>query len=62
MAVVTGFPPASSMVTATAGVIAAPATTFVGCTVNASFDAVPAVTLKALLVDPVSPVALAASV
>src|SRR6202050_4996609 len=41
VAVVTGFPEASPTVTVTAGVIVAPATTLEGCTVKASFDAVP---------------------
>src|SRR5438046_1752086 len=52
IAIVTGFvadvmglPAMSSIVTTTAGVIDAPAVTFVGCTVNASFDAVPVVTV-----------------
>ena len=50
VAVVTRFPRASSMLTCTDGVIAAPAATFVGCTVKANCVAVPAVTLNALLV------------
>src|SRR6266478_494891 len=62
VAVVTTFPLASSMLTCTAGVIAAPAIAFVGCTVNASFAGVPGVTLKAVLVAPVKPAELAASV
>src|SRR5882762_6141155 len=48
VAVVTGLPEASSIVPCT--VIAAPAATFVGCTLNTSFAAAPATTLNALLV------------
>src|ERR1700680_4501060 len=62
VAVVTGFPCASSIVTVTAGVIAVAATTFVGCTAKAGFEGAPAVTLNGLLVAPVRPMALAASV
>src|SRR5947207_2148126 len=69
MAMVTGFvadvmglPAMSSIVTTTAAVIDAPAGTFFGCTVNASFDAVPVVTLNALLGAPVRPVAFAVNV
>src|ERR1700722_393477 len=62
VAVVTRFPLASSTDTWTAGEIEAPATTLLGCTVNASLDAPPAATLNALLVAPVRPVALAPSV
>src|SRR4029077_20899699 len=61
-ALVTVLPWASWMVTCIAGVIAAPAPTFVGCTVKASFDAVPLVTLKAVLVAPVRPAAAATRV
>jgi hypothetical protein len=56
------LPPASSILTWTAGVIAAPATVFVGWTVNASCAADPAVTLNALLVAPVRPPKLAVNV
>src|SRR5947207_390130 len=52
----------SSIATTTDSVIDAPAVTFVGCTVNASFDAVPVVTLNALLGAPVRPVAFAVNV
>jgi len=45
-----------------AGVIAAPATVFVGCTENTSWVAVPAVMLNALLVWLVRPVLDATSV
>ena len=62
VAVVTVFPSESWTVTCTAGAIDEPAPTFVGCTVNASLFATPAVTLNALLVADVSPVALAESV
>jgi hypothetical protein len=62
VAAVTTFPCASSMLTCTDGVIAAPATTLLGCTVNTSCVAAPAVTLNALLVADVSPPALAVSV
>src|SRR6266478_2755561 len=62
VAVGTKFPWASCMLTCTAGVIATAETTFVGCTVNASFAGGPAVTLKGVLVAPVSVAALAASV
>ena len=50
VAVVTRLPSASSTLTATAGVIELPAVTLVGCTVNTSLFAVPAVTLKDPLV------------
>src|ERR671922_3069856 len=43
------FPCASCAVTCTAGVIAAPAAVLVGCTLNTSCVAVPAVMLKAAL-------------
>jgi hypothetical protein len=60
--VVTVFPAASLIVTVTAGVIADPAAVLVGCAVNTSFVAAPAVTLNAPLVAPVRPVVDAASV
>ena len=53
--VVTVLPPASWIVTVTAGVIDAPAGVFDGCTLNVSFEAVPAVTLNAPLMAPVKP-------
>ena len=62
VAVVTVLPWASWTVTCTAGAIVMPADVFAGWTVNANFAAVPLVTLNALLVALVSPVALAASV
>jgi hypothetical protein len=62
VAEVTVFPCASWIVTWTAGAMEAPAVTFVGCTENANFAAVPAVTLNALLVAPVKPLALPVSV
>ena len=43
VAEVTVFPEPSWMVTCTAGVIAAPAPTFAGCTLNTSFVAAPVV-------------------
>src|SRR5437762_1936636 len=52
------LPPASWAVTWTAGVIAAPATAFVGCTENTNCVAVPAVMLKAELVVLPAPVAV----
>src|SRR5271156_3440257 len=55
VAEVTMLPDPSSIVTCTAGVIAAPAPTFVGCTVSTSFVAIPALTVKLLLVALVSP-------
>src|SRR5712691_3731932 len=58
----TTFPRESSTLTATPGVIEICEATLLGCTVNASFAAVPAVTLNALLVVPVSDEALAARV
>src|SRR5438132_14316019 len=54
------LPLASWAVTWTAGVIAAPATAFVGCTENTNCVAVPAVMLKAELV--VLPASVAVSV
>ena len=56
------FPRASCAVTCTAGVIAAAAVALLGCTVNTSLVAPPAVTLNAALVVPVTPVAAAVSV
>ena len=56
------LPWASSAVTCTAGVMAAPAVLLVGCTVNASRVAAPAVMVNAALCAPAGPVALAASV
>src|SRR5204863_8553580 len=57
-----GFPAGSSAVTWTAGLIAAPATVFDGCTVKASWVAVPGVISNAVLVPGVKPLALAVSV
>src|SRR5437762_2871141 len=56
------FPLASWAVTSTAGVMLAPATVLVGCTVNTSVAAVPAVILNAVLVPVTGPGALAVSV
>src|SRR5438034_1245776 len=56
------FPWASRAVTCTAGVSAAPAAPFVGCTVNASCVAAAADTVKGLLVALVGPEADAVSV
>src|SRR5436190_1039625 len=53
---------ASSAVTCTAGVIAAPASAVLGCTENTSCVAVPAVILNAVLVPVAGPVALAVRV
>src|SRR2546421_12779012 len=58
----TGFPAGSSAVTWTAGLIAAPATVFDGCTVKASWVAVPAMMSNAVLVTGAKPLALAVSV
>src|SRR2546428_11285156 len=52
------LPPASWAVTSTAGVIAAPAVVVLGCTVNTSGVAVPAVMLNAALVVLPAPVAV----
>ena len=60
--VVTELPPASCSWTVIAGVIAEPATVFVGCWTNASFAAGPTETLNAVLVAGVSPVAVAVRV
>src|SRR5881296_597329 len=57
VAVVTVLPWTSWTTTCTAGVIA-----LLGCTMNASLDAAPALMLNALLVAPVRPVADAVSV
>src|SRR5204863_338592 len=64
VAVVTVLPWASWTVTCTAGVIAAPATALLGCTVKTSFAAGPTLTLmlNALLVAPARPVADALTV
>src|SRR5207247_9927302 len=62
VALVTVLPWASWTATCTAGVIAAPATASLGCTVNTSFVAAPALMLNALLVAPVRPVADAVTV
>src|SRR5437879_1521397 len=64
VAVVTVLPWASWTATCTAGVIAAPAAVLLGCTVKTTFAAAPtlALTLNALLVTPVRPVADAVSV
>src|SRR2546425_11404976 len=56
------LPPASSAVTCTAGVMAAPAAALVGCPVKTNWVAPPTATLKEPLVAPVSPVAAAARV
>ncbi len=56
------FPFASRAVTSTAGVMLAPETVLVGCTVNTSVPALPAVMLNAVLVPVAGPVALAVSV
>src|SRR5437773_788459 len=53
---------ASSALTCTAGLIAAPATVVDGCTVNTSWVAVPGVMSKALLVTGANPEALAVKV
>src|SRR5438445_457818 len=62
VAVVTVFPWASWTATCVAGVIAAPAAVLLGCTVKTSFAAAPAPMLNALLVAPVTAVAVAVSV
>jgi hypothetical protein len=59
---VTTFPPASSTLTCTDGVIVAPADVFVGCRVNTSCVAAPAVTLNTMLVAVVRPLELADNV
>jgi hypothetical protein len=62
LSVVTTLPFASCTCTVTAGEIAEPALVVLGCTLKASLLAAPAVMLKPLLVAPVNPVLLAASV
>src|SRR5437762_513540 len=59
---VTVLPNASCTVTCTAGEMLAPAVAFVGWMVKASFDAAPAVMLKAEEVAPVSDAEAAVSV
>ena len=61
---VAGLPTESCAATWIAGAMIAPAADDVGCTVNASRDAAPAVTLNAALVtgEPATPAALATSV
>ena len=61
-AVGTTLPAASCTATATAGVIAAPATALLGCTTNANFSGAPVRISMGALVAPASPVAVAASV
>src|SRR4029077_12565385 len=56
------LPWASWAVTCTAGVITEPAVAVVGCTEKTRCEAAPGVMLNAVLVAPVGPVALAASV
>src|SRR5437867_2602919 len=56
------FPWASCAVTRTAGAMATPAVALLGCTLNTSCAAAPTVTLNAVLVAGVTPVAVAASV
>ena len=58
----TGFPAGSSAVICTAGLIAAPATVFDGCTVKASWVAVPGMMSNGVLVTGAKPPALAARV
>src|SRR5881296_1654496 len=60
--VVATFPKASDAVTCTGGEIVPNAAVLVGCTVNESCVAAPGVMSNELLVAPVSPLALAASV
>src|SRR3989442_176437 len=55
VAVITVLPWASWTATCTAGVIAAPAAVLLGCTVETSFAAAPALMLNALLGAPVRP-------
>src|SRR5213075_1899429 len=59
---VTVFPNASCTATCTAGLIAAPATAFVGCTAKASREAAAGVMLNADEIAPVSPPEVAVSV
>src|SRR2546429_10029840 len=53
-----GFPAASSALTWTAGLIAAPATVLDGCTVKASWVVVPGMMSNAVLVTGAKPLAL----
>jgi hypothetical protein len=62
VAEVTRLPEPSSIETCTAGAIAAAAPTLVGCTLNTSFVAVPALTVKLLLVALVNPAEAAVNV
>src|ERR1700722_4037295 len=62
VAVVTVLPPASWMVTVTAGVIDVPAAVVEGCTLKASLVTAPAVTLNVVLVAPANAALQAASV
>src|SRR5437899_1985711 len=62
VAVVTVLPWASWTATCTPGVIDAPGTTLLGCTVKASFAAAPTLMLNTLLVVPVRLVAAAVNV
>ncbi len=62
VAVATVFPRVSCTATCSAGLMVVPTTVGLGCTVNASLTAAPAVTSNALLVPAASPVAAAASV
>src|SRR5256884_5237210 len=57
-----GFPAASSALTWTAGLIAAPATVLDGCTVKASWVVVPGMRWNAVLVAGARPLAFAVSV
>src|SRR5262245_53957023 len=59
---VTVFPNASCTATCTAGLIAAPAVAFAGCTVKASLEAAAGLMLNAAEVAPVSPPEVAARV
>ena len=59
---VTRFPCASRAATCTAGLIVRAATALLGCTVKTSCVADPGVTLKAVLVAPLSPGAAAVNV
>src|SRR5207247_4070938 len=58
VAVVTVLPWASWTVTCTAGVFIAPAAALLGCTVNTTFAAGPALIWNALLLAPVPPAAV----
>ena len=57
----TVLPCASRAVTCTAGAIVAPAVALLGCTVKASCAAAPAAIVKAVLVEPETPEAVAES-